>query len=416
MERLASIRIQRFKRIVDAPIDLEGVNVLVGGNNSGKSSIIQGLHFAVGLLQTIALSGDWGAAEATSLNPNQLIYSPSEDVYALAPGGRLLEPPEKAINFELTLASGRSCSVNVRKGRNRNILVAIKKPKVGKALSSLKRPFSVFSPGLAGISKRETYVSDGVLFRTLARGDANLVLRNILLRLRSQPQWNAFLNDLRDVFPQLDIEVDFDTETSEFIDVSIRTTNEWVPLEIAGTGVLQATQILSYIHRFEPSIIVLDEPDSHLHPNNQRLLCALLKKVAEERGTQVLLTTHSRHVVNALSAGSKLLWVRNGRVEVAGRDDEVGILLDIGALDVNERAGQPDTDAVVLTEDEIVRPLETVLESSGFDLAKTAVLPYYGISVIRQLRPLISMIRKTNAKAKLVIHRDRDFLTDEEVE
>jgi len=37
-------------------MDLKGVNVLVGGNNSGKSSIIQGLHFGVGLLQTIALA------------------------------------------------------------------------------------------------------------------------------------------------------------------------------------------------------------------------------------------------------------------------------------------------------------------------------------------------------------------------
>ena len=54
--RLQSIRLQRFKRINDAAMDLKGVNVLVGGNNSGKSSIIQGLHFGVGMLQTIALA------------------------------------------------------------------------------------------------------------------------------------------------------------------------------------------------------------------------------------------------------------------------------------------------------------------------------------------------------------------------
>ena len=33
MEKLRSIRIQRFKRISDAPLDLENINVLVGGNN-----------------------------------------------------------------------------------------------------------------------------------------------------------------------------------------------------------------------------------------------------------------------------------------------------------------------------------------------------------------------------------------------
>jgi ABC-type multidrug transport system ATPase subunit len=416
MEKLKSIRIQRFKRISDAPLDLEDVNVLVGGNNSGKSTIIQGLHFAVGLLQTIALSGDWGISGSTSLNPIQLIYSPSEDVYALAPNGKLLEPQEKAINFELTLTTGKSCSVSVRKGRNRNILVAVKNLPVAKSISSLEKPFSVFSPGLAGISKRENYVSDGVLFRTLARGDANLVLRNILYRLKQQPSWPQFLTDLRDVFPKLDIKIKFEEGTSEFIEVSLRTADEWVPLEIAGTGVLQATQILSYIHRFTPSIIVLDEPDSHLHPNNQRLLCSLLRKVAEERGTQVLLTTHSRHVVDALSGTAHLLWVRDGAVEVATTDDEIGILMDIGALDVKERIQNPNTRVVVLTEDEIPNPLSVVLQSSGFDLGKTSILPSYGLAAMRQLRPLINLIKKTNSRAKVIVHRDRDFLTDEEVE
>lgn len=179
---------------------------------------------------------------------------------------------------------------------------------------------------------------------------------------------------------------------------------------------LQATQILSYIHRFTPSIIVLDEPDSHLHPNNQRLLCSLLRRVAEERGTQVLLTTHSRHVVDALSEWAHLLWIRNGAVEVATTDDEIGILMDIGALDVKERIQNPSTKVIVLTEDEITAPLAAVLQSSGFDLAKTSILPSFGLSAMKQLRPLVNMIQKTNHKAKVVVHRDRDFLFEDEVE
>lgn len=130
---------------------------------------------------------------------------------------------------------------------------------------------------ITGISKRENYVSDGLLLRTLARGDANLVLRNILLRLWGTDAWNTFLTDLHYVFSGLELTLDFKPETDEFIDVQIKAGKDWVPLELAGTGILQATQILSYIHNFEPSIMVLNEPDSHLHPNNQRLLCSLLR-------------------------------------------------------------------------------------------------------------------------------------------
>jgi hypothetical protein len=103
-----------------------------------------------------------------------------ESALKLMPGGCATE---QAMTFIFYLVSGETFSIQVRKGRNRNILVSIENVPVAQRLSSLKEPFSIFSPGLAGIAKREEYVSDGVLLRTLARGDANLVLRNILLRL-----------------------------------------------------------------------------------------------------------------------------------------------------------------------------------------------------------------------------------------
>ena len=283
-----------------------------------------------------------------------------------------------------------------------------------KGLSSLAEPFSVFSPGLAGIAKTEHYVSDGVLLRMIARGDANLVLRNILLRLWNTPEWNGFITDLHYIFPNLVFQLDFKSTTDEFISVHISKGNEWIPLELVGTGVLQATQILSYIHRFSPSLVVLDEPDSHLHPNNQRLLCSLLHRLAEERTTQILLTTHSRHVVDSIGGDTKFLWVREGSVEVAGPDDEIGVLMDIGALDVKERAAQPGTRAIVLTEDENTRALDSLLTASGFVKSETVILPYYGVTSVKQLRPLLRVIAAANASAKIILHRDKDYLTDPE--
>jgi energy-coupling factor transporter ATP-binding protein EcfA2 len=420
MRGLQSIRIQRFKRIDDAPVALSDVNVLVGANNSGKSSLIQALHFGIGLLQTIRLNHNWGDVTelSTSLSPQQLIYCPSEDVYAIGPRGRLREELTQAVVLTYTLLSGEVTTVSMRKGRNRNIVVAVTNARVAKELSSLELPYSVFSPGLAGISKKEAYVSDGVLLRTLARGDANLVLRNILLRLWQTEGWQKLIDDLHFVFPGVELNVDFNLGTDEVISVDVRlpeTQNSWVPLEIAGTGLLQAIQILSYIHRFNPAIIVLDEPDSHLHPNNQRLLCALLRKVADEQEIQVILTTHSRHVVDSIGSSSGFLWVRSGKIDAATPDDEVGILMEIGALDIKERASNPNTRALILTEDEITGPIEAVLAASGLNMGQTIVLPYYGVSQTRQLRPLVRVIQEQNPTVKILLHRDRDFLENDEV-
>jgi ABC-type cobalamin/Fe3+-siderophores transport system ATPase subunit len=419
-DSLKSVHIKRFKRINDATFDLQAINVLVGANNSGKSTVIQGLHFGIGLLQTIALAEKLTSRKntlSTSLNPAQLLYSPAEDVSTLGSGGRLFESKQQEpMTIAFYLVSGDMCSIQIRKGRNRNILVAIDNVSVAQRLSSLERPFSIFSPGLAGIAKREEFVSDGVLLRALARGDANLVLRNILLRLReTEGSWQSFMIDLREIFPTVDLNVTFRLSTDEVIDVSVKLGAGHIPLEIAGTGLLQAIQILAYIHRFAPRVIVLDEPDSHVHPNNQRLLCSLLRRVAEERGTQVVLTTHSRHVVDAIERSCRLLWIRNGEVDKAGQEDEIGILLEIGALDVKERLNQAGTEVIVLTEDELTQPIEVILSSSGFDMSKTLILLYYGVTVKKNLQPLVDIIKAGNNRATIVVHRDRDFLYDEEV-
>ncbi len=416
MSSLQSVRIQRFKRIEDALFDLDAINVLVGANNSGKSSIIQGLHFAIGVLQSLKLINGDIRRTVSTLSPTQLIYSPSESIYYLAKGKQLVQDKAQAIAVNFTLTSGESCEIKIRKGKNRNISVAVDSVETAEMISDLKAPFSIFSPGLAGIAKNETYLSDGVLLRTLARGDANLVLRNILLRLWEKPEWDNFIQDLHEVFPETNIKVSFLPETDEHIQVLISTDSGEVPIELAGTGVLQAAQILSYIHRFSPRLIVLDEPDSHLHPNNQRLLCKLLRTIAEERDTQVLLTTHSRHVVDALGSSVKFLWVRNATVETATQDDELGVLLDIGALDIRERIAHDETaKVVVLTEDENIRILESILKSSGFDMNSTLILPYYGVTLIKNLRPLVNIVRSSNESAKILLHRDRDYLNDSEI-
>lgn len=226
VSKLQTIRIQRFKRIEDAPITLNDVNVLVGANNSGKSSIIQALHFGIGILQTIRLNHNWSPIATNlsiSLSPQQLIYCPSEDVYALGPKGQLFEDQARAIRFLYTLENGNEFSISIRKGRNRNILAVVDNPIVAYEFSSLENPYTVFSPGLAGISKKENYVSDGVLLRTIARGDANLVLRNILLRLWGTDKWTNLIEDLHYVFPELELEVRFVLTTDEFISVEAKT-------------------------------------------------------------------------------------------------------------------------------------------------------------------------------------------------
>jgi hypothetical protein len=415
---LKSLHVKRFKGIKDAPFDASPMNVFIGANNSGKSSLAQIIHFAVGILQSIELEGRWGRENTVSLSlsPNQLLYSPCVDLYSLGTGGRLLEEAATAIEVSFVLNDGKTVTIMVRKGRNGNIHVTVSDVSVAQELSNLETPYTIYSPGLAGLARHETYISNGVLLRTIARGDANLVFRNILCRLNApdlKDEWNSFMEDLQKLFPGIGISVDYAPNTDEFLNILVNSGGGRVPIELAGTGVLQAVQILSYVHYFHPSVIILDEPDSHLHPNNQRLLCKLLQSVAEERDTQVFLTTHSRHVVDALSGQATFLWVRAGSVEKIEQDYDLAVLLDIGALDAREMLAQPSK-CIVLTEDAIKRGLEVLLAASGFPMSETLVLAYHGCTTPNNLRPLIELIRSARPSANILVHRDRDYLTDTE--
>jgi len=421
MPELRTVHIKRFKNVNDAPFTLSEVNVIVGSNNSGKSSILQAIHFTVGAIQSLSLENrlKGGGKKTYTVDPSKLIYVPSEDVHSLGVGGRLWEQKEKSVQVELGFHTGANLSVSMLKGRNRNIQIVVSDISIASGIASLEQPITIFTPGLAGIAKAEQYVSDGVLLRTIARGDSNLVLRNTLLRLwdqrASNNKWHDFITDLNEIFPNLDIVVSFFRETDETIKVTVISNDVKIPLELSGQGVLQTVQILSYIHCFTPRVIVLDEPDSHLHPNNQRLLCSLLRMIAQNRDVQIILSTHSRHVLDSLRGTANFLWARNGGVDTTADGSELAILLDLGALDIKEMIRAGLRVCVVLTEDEKTNSLNAVLESSGFDMRQTTILPYYGCTSPHNLHPLIDMVKEVNTNATIIVHKDRDYHSDEEI-
>ena len=52
------------------------------------------------------------------------------------------------------------------------------------------------------------------------------------------------------------------------------------PLETAATGVLQVIQIFAYLILFRPKLLLVDEPDAHLHPDKQERLIEALEQAA----------------------------------------------------------------------------------------------------------------------------------------
>ncbi|ACB54584.1 putative ATPase (plasmid) [Crocosphaera subtropica ATCC 51142] len=418
---LGKITIQRFKNLENLTLDLDRVNILVGSNNSGKSSILQAIQFAVSVGQTASLQSNvnWKDEKlSTSLSPQQLIYAPLRDVYALAYGGKLVENKDQAIiiSFEENQEK-QNVLVTVRKGRNRNLSITVEGKELGERLQIIETPYSIYVPGLAGIPDVEECKTPGIVRKAAARGDANKVFRNVLYLLHNESeQWKQFISDFNYLFPDLKVIVEFNPERDDYINCQIQANDEnSLPIDLAGTGVLQAIQIISYINIYKPQILLLDEPDSHLHPNNQRKLAKMLIKLTEERDLQIIVTTHSRHLLDALREKTKIYWLKNGTIINEKDFDTVQLLLDIGALDKDELLlNTENIKCVLLTEDEDTKPIETLLEASGFRMDEVDIWSYKGCTKVETALVLAAFIRKHSSQTKILLHRDRDYLTDDE--
>ena len=417
---LRSVSIQRFKNLKDITICLDKVNVLVGSNNSGKSSILQAIQFAVSIAQTTNLENiKWVQNRLpTSLSHLQLIYSPLRDVSALAMGGMLQEKTDQAIFIQLE-EWGTTCTskVDIRKGRNRNITVAIEGRALGVKLQKIEEPFSIYVPGLAGIPAVEEYKNPGIVRKAAARGDANNVFRNILWLLKqNSDSWQKFLDDFYSVFPDKQIDVDFNPDRDDHIRCTVKTSGKDLPIDSAGTGVLQTIQILSYVNLYKPKLLILDEPDAHLHPNNQRKLARMLVELSDKRDFQVILTTHSRHLLDELSSSSKIHWIRDGKRVEEENFDEVKVLMEIGALDKGDHLRSGSTKCVLLTEDTDIQPIKTLLETSGFRINEVDIWPYQGCTKVDAALVLAAFIREHASATQILLHRDRDYFTLSEAE
>jgi energy-coupling factor transporter ATP-binding protein EcfA2 len=253
------------------------------------------------------------------------------------------------------------------------------------------------------------------LRRAVARGDANVVLRNVLYRLSKTGEWEKFLDSFRHIFPDSSISVRFDEAFSEHIEAFVVSGGLEIPLELAGTGMLQMAQILSYVHYFSPRLLILDEPDSHLHPNNQRAMCKLISSLSAEKSMQVIMASHSRHVLDVISRYGRVISASKGVFSIVEDEQELSVLMDLGALDLKERVIADAVEAIVLTEDSDVKPIEGIILSSELKGKKYEILSYGGCSKASAAALLIKFLRSVRPQISIYVHRDRDFMNDDDV-
>jgi hypothetical protein len=421
--RVDSIRIRKFKAIDDLTLPLKRINVIAGGNNAGKSCALQAIHVAVALAQTAK------AEAAANFSPEKLRYAPT-DLFLDLKHKETLSEGGAPVSVEFNVTDGSAVQafpVTLRRGRNSTISTVNPRDLaagLGASLASSERPFSVYVPGLAGIPSRETYQGRLIVDRGAVRGDANLYLRNVLYRLFKDPVKKAkFEERIERLFPGLKLFADgFDENKHEHIAVEYLRNGVRRPLDMVGTGTLQAIQILGYASFYQPVLLLLDEPDAHLHPDNQVKLVEALDLLSNEENLQIVLATHSRHLLQAVRSVSDVASFHLKAGALVGTDPNLSeLLVDLGAVDKYDSMSLRDKDWLILGEDKLAESesdhaLRVLLRKHGILDEKSLVMSFRGCTELRSIVLLASFCATHHPAVRILVHRDRDFLTDTEID
>jgi len=422
------IEVEKFKKIKEAFVVLAPLNIFIGTNNSGKSSFIQGIQFAVSSCQTLKMKdGSWvkNKTKTLSLDSTEYLYAPTSDISYLFHGKRLAGARKREdrewIKFRIVDGDDEA-TVKISRGKNGGFTTMLTGKALGDKLSDVEYPFCVYVPGIAGIPVLEKYEVPIAVKKSATRGDSNNYLRNILYTISNDPiKWSSFKESVNAIYSDVDLIVNFNEHVSEYLFVYILNGGITLPLDSVGTGLLQVIQIFAYIEYFSPKIILLDEPDSHIHPTKQKLLSKeLVKRTDNNPELKVVFSTHSRYILEALEGKAKVFHFQNGHAlpDIKGSN----ILLDIGAADADYLFSKKNLKYIILTEDKVDNVtskkefLKKFLIANGLAESEFVLHSYEGCKKIEFARILQGFVQKQIPTAKVIVHLDRDQKIDNDRE
>lgn len=388
---IKKVELKKFKKYKNSTIQLnDELSLLVGGNNSGKSSLLQAMatwQFCKTLLEIEKGRVSWtenatnqgvglGIVDFTPMFIPSLshLWTNLKSQKQTEDDGYTLKiklfwddslKNEKFLEFGLSLANDR---------------LFIKNTSSNLALQEIQNddgspnneniPQIAYLPPFAGITDRESRLSPAMRNRLIGQGLSGGVIRNSIYDihlenqnkrrrlkegrnkiankdlnlLRETDPWEILQKTLFDLF-SLKLEVTpFNEQYHSYLKIECvaGVVNGYQfkkhknfnarDIMVEGSGFLQWLSVYTLALSEEFNVILLDEPDAHLHTQLQKNLTERLEEITIKKGKQVLLATHSTELIRAYEP-QKILALSNSRGKYLGSDNEkIGLLSGIGTI------------------------------------------------------------------------------------
>ncbi len=303
-QNFVSVEFHRFKAFNKFTLHLRHFNILVGPNNSGKSTILTAFRILAASLRKAQsrkpeiINGTFGDTfgyhidlSVVSVAEENIFYDydesePATVIFQLSNKNKLtLYFPEGGVCF----------------------LIADSKVGTPRTPADFKKHFNCsigFVPILGPVDHREPLYQEEAARLALYNYTAARNFRNIWYHYPKKfPQFREML---RETWPGMDIEppeIDYSHQKTM---LHMYCPEERIPREIswAGFGFQVWCQMLTHlVQSSDKSLFLIDEPDIYLHSDLQRQLLNLLQNL----GPDILIATHSTEIITEAEANDIVL-------------------------------------------------------------------------------------------------------------
>ena len=336
--RIKRIRIENFKRIESLDFELKSIDCLTGPNNSGKTTFLQALALFDFCLHA-CLSGKNGKIELKqrSMDQDEFYVLPVSDPKDLWTNRKTITTGSKHIlmTIAVTFDCGEEVIATVDLSFNRYSVKVTCENQSDEWLRRLKEVKISYLPVFSMFLPREERRTPAIIADELARGRVTGVVRNLLLDLKSAGHHETLTAMLKRVFADLkNLEIQFDAENDRYITVTYTEADRPREFDIfsSGSGFQQFVYLFGFILLRQPTIMLLDEPDVHLHGSLQQALHQELQRFTAN-GKQVLFATHSRELIARMLPEQIVYLEDQGPSRLAVAYDVYDTLDRLGSID-----------------------------------------------------------------------------------
>ena len=313
------MRVKNFKNLEDVEIELGKSVVLIGPNNSGKTTALQALTlWDIGLRQWNAKRSDKKSPEkrpGVSIGRNQLLTIPIPDMKLLWRDQRTRVSSGKGtknIRIDITVdgvTAGKvwSCGLEFDYANEEFLYCRPLRIGAGKPLRRMPIPSDAsktcvaFLPPMSGLTSSEYVRQPGEIGSLIGQGQTAQVLRNlchqIYQRSDQDAQWKELNKHMKDLFGVTLLAPKYFPERSE-ITMAYKESEHKLDISASGRGLQQTLLLLAYLYANPNTALLFDEPDAHLEVFRQRQTYKLLTDAAEQQNSQIVVASHSEVVLN----------------------------------------------------------------------------------------------------------------------